>query len=370
MPVNRSFAPDLRKKSICEFLWSYGAFYDEVAANRAERSAQGFKPVGPVRDLPGLVQEIYLPTFQRHFVDLSTRRGKLIRTVTIEDFGFVKVRLTALAVLGVRTQMTSAQERDIIDVFSTTVLDLAHVDDAETALIRSGIAIQDYQVDIVLKLEVQDRKTLTTNVDTFVTTMKSQRDQGGRQAFDVTVLEKVENGCTPVTPPLPTDVVIEAGDPGKPGTAIRDQIRKEHPACEEIVTTEVDIGIAFKLPETKTEWTLDEIWICGVKTGETHIPHIYWRQRDAVLYGIVASPESVARVAAQVFRNCMGQAALATGILALVTSFASIGSAVLVFTAYVQQCLEINLGDVANIDCLLPDLKLVVAENVPWQPAF
>ena len=363
MPINRQFAPDLQSPAICEFTVK-GDEYSEADKRRKDRAAEGFRSAGTVRDVPGYATNIVFPTYVRETVAVYTRMGRLIRNMVIEDFGYCRATLSAEAILSIRDTVIVSQP--IEDAFTNTILDMAHIDEAENNLVRSGVNLQDYQVDLAAKLIVIERKELSANINEFIRVMDSQRDKSGNPVYHVKRLDKVERGCQRTTGDFPSDPIVVADDPNNPGDAIRDRVNQENQECDGLVPIQVDLGVPFKVPEFKTEWTVDEIWVCGVKLGETKIPHLYTRQRDMRLVGVVSSLDSVAQVAENAFKSCMTEAAAATSLLTLVTSGSTIGAAVTVFVSYVKQCLLIKLG--GDLKCIVPDLFLVTGPDPGWSP--
>ncbi len=363
MPINRHFYPDLASEGVCDFVRSYRQTYTEVDLKRVERVAQGYKSLGAPRDIaPSETINATIPMYQRRYVEVSLRSGRFVNIVEIEEFGYAKVDVLVQAILSCRNGLASAHEGALLQVFHDTTLDLASVDQAEMDLIRSGVALQDFQVDLVLKLELTTPLTfLSDRASAFVTAIENERDAGGKRIYKARILEQILTSCKSQL--LPSDPSTTA-DPADRDKVIIDEVRKTNPACEELAYTE-HVFLPWKVPEFKLEEHRDRVFICGVDFGEVTWYQLWFRQTDSKLIGAVVSPAEIMTVAMKVFNDCMVEAAVATSFVLIFTSGKGLPLAETVFVSYVQRCIELKLGPA--LDCVIPRLFVASSPPGPWQ---
>jgi hypothetical protein len=364
MPVNRSFYPDLASEEVCEFVRSYRQTYSEVDLKRVERVAQGYKSLGTPRDVaPSAAINATIPMYQRRYVEVALRSGRLVNTVEIEEFGYAKVDVLVQAILSCRNGLSTVHEASLLKAFQGTTLDLASVDQAETDLINSGVGLQDFQVDLVLKLELTEPlKFLSDNVSAFAKAIEDERDAGGKKIYTAKVLEKIINSCKSQLPPSTPPTVTAPADREK---VIVDEVRKDNPICEDLTYTEHEF-LAWKVPEFMLQEQRDRVFICGVDFGEVTWYKAFFRQTDTQLVGAVVAPSTIMTVARKVFFDCMVEAGVATSLVLIFTSGQGLPLATTVFVSYVERCIELKLGPA--LECVVPKLFVASSAPPPWQP--
>lgn len=363
MPVNRHFYPDLGSTAVCDFVRTYGQTYSEVDVKRVERIAHGYKSVGTPRDVTAVVPiNATLPMYQVRYVEVSLRSGRFVSKVEIEEFGYAKANVLVQALLSCRPGIDPTVEANLLNAFNGTVLDLPSVDQAEMDLLRSGVALQDFQVDLVLKLELTDRlKFLSDKATQFVKTIENERDAGGKRIYTAKLLEQIHISCKSQLPTRTTPTV----DPADRDKVIVDEVRKDNPTCEDLVYTEHEI-LPWKILEFMLKEHRDRVFICGVDFGEVVWYQLCIRQTDQRLIGAVVAPKAIMMVAEKVFKDCIVDATVATSLVLIFTSGEGLPLATTVFVSYVQQCIELKLG--SALECIVPRLFVASSTPGPWQP--
>lgn len=358
MPIQRTIDLDLKDPAICAFLKGTDTEYRSGSDLRSERVSSGyafakdrFIQAEPTADLP---------LFIERQCEIRSSAGRLMYTTIITDVVMFKLNIGIYAVLSLKpVDIVLKQQAE--DTFLNT--DMLDVDKAESEIIKSGIELDDYQVDLEFKAEkVSSVGSFDAALRVFIDQIKTQIDKNGDPLYDVKVLEEYKIHCDGTLPQIPDESIIIVDDIEDPIPDIIKREKENNPRCERIEITEHRVGTAFQYPEYKTEWGRRKLRIGRCWTW-VWWPTTYSRTTKYVIIAYVVSTPEIKKWFERAIRDCLESSALATGILILITGGMAIPAAATVFITACLQCLESKIEDSA--DCLKPDLKLI-SETGDW----
>jgi hypothetical protein len=271
------------------------------------------------------------------------------------------------ALLFVRPTLGKALTDQITLAFHTTKVDGGpDLGAAETAIIKAGAQIDDYQVILIFELRrLKPANVSQINKDTFEHQIQNYRDAKGQQIYRLQWDEKggVKYLCDAPSNAF-NDSNILIGDPDHPEKTITDYERNQGHPCENLEITAHRIGTAFQYYEWKTEWEVRPVRISNCEIMRTKIPFFYSRIRKQALWGYAMTEAQLKHNMENGIIACLEAAAIQTGALIIVTGGMGIGAAVQAFCGNLQTCLVSKASNA--VKCLLSGVKLV-AEFGKWE---
>jgi hypothetical protein len=366
MPIQRDIVPDFQNAEVCNFLKNYASTsYSEETAVQAKWQAQGYVAVvGAKKMIPESERQMNLRTFSSHQCRIRTQAGRLLRTMTISDPVDHNLKMRIFALLFVKKELRAELVAAIKDAFSRTNPG-PDVGTAETALIKAGASVDDYQVVLILELQrLRGPEELQINLKTFLQQTKSYTDRNGKLLYRIEVDEAAINECD--LPPKSFDDkdIIKTHDANHPENDILNFENGQHHPCDGLEITPHRIGTAFQYYEWKVQWEVRPITIGPCQIMMTKIPIIYSRIRKEALWCYAMTEPQLKRNIEKAIIDCLISAAEETAVLAIVTGGLGLEAAAAAFCSACQDCLESKVSDA--VVCLFTSLKLL-AEIGDWQ---
>lgn len=366
MSVERSIDPDLQNAEVCSFLTDSAATeYSTADERKNEWVAEKYDYVA-VKE--GLIDDaadktMTLAVFCSWDCEVFTQDNRLLNTFTITDLGHQLLEFQIGALLFVKQGLDAAKAQLIRDTFDKVVLATDDVAQVETALIRAGVDMDDYQVALFFHLTKINYVSDATNLKAFRQQVAAELDEDGKPLYRVEWQERPTFSCTQPDNVHDDDHVI-IGDPDSPVDSIIDYERERVHECDDLVVTDHRIGTAFQYREWKTEMEMKTIRVGRCRLMKTKVPVVYHRTTKEVLIGYVISEGDLKRYMERAFRECLKSAAVTTAVLAIVTGGMGMTAAAAAFCSALQKCLEEKVTEV--VVCLFSRLKLVT-ERGEWK---
>jgi hypothetical protein len=365
MPVERDLSPDLKSDQICAFLSDYATqHYSDFTQITADRTAAGFDFQNALTRELGSTR-MALRTFAVRSVDLFTSAGRFIRRHEIIDPIDHGLVLKIVALLFTRAGISQASADAILDAFQNADLDNDAIDQIETRLIRGGVGLADYYVDLSFTLDrTQPPEQLDGNYGLFMQQMGEAEDAAGRPAYRVVAIEGYRQRCDVPNMSFPDKDIVVVADALDPLNEISGLENESHPECEGLEITPHRIGTAFQYYEWKIEWEVRPIRIGRCQIMKTKIPIIYSRIRKEALWCYAMTTPQLKRNIEKAIVGCLEAAAVETAVLAIVTGGLGLAAAAQAFANAFWSCLEKKVEDA--VTCIFTSLKLV-SEPGEWR---
>jgi hypothetical protein len=321
MPIQRSISPDFQKPAICTYLNSARPTYDdEEAEAKKQWTTAGYQFVAGGNGKRKLANAtINLRTFVARECKVFTPANRLLQSPTIIDAIDHNLDCTIFALLFVRPALAKPLIDQITQAFQTTDPSGPDLGAAETAIIKAGAQMDDYQVTLIFELtRLRPPEDKRTNLTAFEDQIKNYKDRNGRPVYELEVTEKIELLCDAPSNAF-DDRNIITGDVDHPEKAITDYENGQGHPCEGLEITDHRIGTAFQYYEWKTEWKVRPIRIGPCEIMRTKIPVIYSRIRKQALWGYAMTEAELKRNIEKAIIDCLERAAIETGALIIVT---------------------------------------------------
>lgn len=332
MPIERQINIDLRSEKVCTFLLDD----KEQIFGATPSTPTGYKPssVGK-KDLPKQTtgNDFRLCTLKYEKYLILTDPGG-VKYSEIEAVVVTRhtVSLNIYAVLFIKQNLSELHSNEIEQAFTNFNPSTDNLDDVESAIVGSGIPISAYR--IVMSFELTKlNKVVNSDHRHAVIRMFGERYKlklaGERYkcSADGLTLEGQDDVYDVKDPKTIKEIEERLKDTSELGEG-----------CGTLAVVSEKLG-AWDLPEFKTVSRSHDISFCGEVIGSWTHDVLRTRTRTHYIHGAVIAPEDSVKFYKKMFTDCLKSAALAAGIVAIITK-GNLKLALLAFELEMYQCLK------------------------------